>query len=164
MHFRTKTVAAAALAATTAAVALPALGGAQTGDREITAREKVRSVKFVHQKRTTKGERLATGDRVLTRQAIFNAGGKASGTLFTDCANVGKAAAVFKATLQCTLTYRFGDGQIVSAGVVRLGSGGVAAAFPIVGGTGAYKGVRGEAKAGAPVKGFDSVDVLRFTN
>jgi hypothetical protein len=102
--------------------------GAQTGDREITAREKVRSVRIVHQKRTTKGERLATGDRVLTRQAIFNAGGKASGTLFTDCANVGKTAAVFKATLQCTLTYRFGDGQIVSAGVVRLGSSGVAAA------------------------------------
>ncbi len=160
MHFKTKTVAAAALAATTAAVALPALGGAQTGDREITAREKVRSVKFVHQKRTTKGERLATGDRVLTRQGIFNAGGKASGTLFTDCANVGKAAAVFKATLQCTSTYRFGDCQNFKPGQLPTGPRGSTGPRGATGETGPT-GAPGSALAYAHVRADGTLDTAR---
>jgi hypothetical protein len=83
------------------------------------------------------------------------------GTLFTDCVNVGGAAEVFKATLQCTSTYRFKDGEVVSAGVVRL-SAGPATGFPIVGGSGAYRGAHGEVSAGAPVKGYDGVDVLHL--
>ena len=161
MDLRTKSMAAAVLATAATAVALPALTQAQSSEQTITAREKVRSVTFVHQKRTTKGQRLATGDRVLTRQAIFDAAGKPSGTLFTDCANVGAPAAVFKATLQCTTTYRFANGQIVAAGVLNLGG---KPSIPIVSGTGAYRGVRGVTQTGPAAKGFDSVDVLRFTN
>ncbi len=160
MSPKIKAGAAAVLAAATTAVALPALTQAQSGEQTITAREKVRSATFVHQKRTTKGQRLATGDHVLTRQAIFDAAGKPRGTLFTDCANVGKAAQLFKATLLCTTTYRFGNGQIVATGVLSLGG---KPSLPIVGGTGAYRGVRGVAQAGPAVKGYDSVDVLRFT-
>jgi hypothetical protein len=33
-------------------------------------------------------------------------------------------------------------------------------AVPVVGGSGAYRGVRGQLTAGAPVEGVDSVDVL----
>jgi hypothetical protein len=53
------------------------------------------------------------------------------------------------------------DGEVVSAGVVRL-SDGPATRFPIVGGSGAYRGAQGEITAGAPVKGFDTVNVLHL--
>ena len=107
--------------------------------------------------------RLATGDRVLTRQALYDSGRRARGTLFTDCANVGAPAPVFRATLQCTSTYRFHDGEVVSAGGVRLGAG-ATAGFPRVGGSGAYRGAHGEVSAGPSIKGFDSVDVLHVDN
>lgn len=156
----TRAVAGAALTALAASAAIPALTGAQApGGREITVRNKVRSVQFIHAKASTKGDRLATGDRVLTRQALFDTANKPIGTLFTDCANLGPRAQVFKATLQCTVTYRFRDGQVVAAGLVSFKPG---AQTPIVGGTGAYRLARGEAEAGAPVKGYDSVDVLRL--
>ena len=157
----TRAVAGAALAALAAAAAVPALTGAQTsGAREITVREKVRAVQFVRAKASTKGDRLATGDRVITRQALFDPKNARIGTLFTDCVNVGPAAALFKATLQCTTTYGFREGQIAAAGVLRL-SAGPGSRFPIVGGTGAYSSARGEVEAVAPVKGFDSAEVLR---
>jgi hypothetical protein len=145
-----------------AAVAIPALTSAQTdGTRDVTVREKVRAVKFVHVNPSSRGERLAMGDRVLTRQALLDENGGALGTLFTDCANVGRRAEVFKATLQCTSTYRLKDGEIVSTGVVRLGST-QGLEFPIVGGSGAYRGAHGQVTPGAPVKGYDSVDVLHL--
>ncbi len=160
MNTATRAVTAAALAALAAGAAIPALTGAQApGGREITVREKVRSVKFVRAKASTKGDRLATGDRVVTRQALFDTANKPIGTLFTDCANLGLAAPVFKATLQCTVTYRFRDGQVVAAGQADLKPG---ARVPIIGGTGAYSLARGEVQARAPVKGYDSVDVLRL--
>lgn len=156
----TRAVAGAALTALAAGAAIPALTGAQApGGREITVRDKVRSVQFIHARASTKGDRLATGDRVLTRQALFDTANKPIGTLFTDCANLGPRAQVFKATLQCTVTYRFGDGQVVAAGLVSFKPG---AQTPIVGGTGAYRLARGEVEAGAPVKGYESVDVLRL--
>jgi hypothetical protein len=68
---------------------------------------------------------------------------------------------VFNATLQCTSTYRFDNGQLVSAGVVKLDAG-VRAGFPIVGGSGAYKAARGQITPGAPVKGYQGVDVLHL--
>ncbi len=152
----------AALAAIAAAAAIPALTGAQpSGPRDIIAREKVRTVKFVRAKPSTRGDRLDQGDRVITRQALFNQSDRAIGTLFTDCVNVGSATQVFKATLQCAATYRFSDGQVASAGVVRLSSA-RGARFPIVGGSGAYSSARGEVEAAAPVKGYDTVDVLHL--
>src|SRR5215211_5570535 len=123
MSTQKRAVAGAALAAIAVAFALPALGGAQTsGARDLTVRDKVRAVKFVHHDRSARGDRLAMGDRVITRQAVFNESDRRIGRLFTDCVNVGRKAQVFKATLQCTSIYRFGDGQVVSQGVLRLGA------------------------------------------
>ena len=153
---------AVALVTLAGAVALPAItSDAQTsGPREITVREKLRAIEFVHHKRSTRRDRLDMGDRVLTQQALFNESDARVGTLFTDCVNVGHKAAVFRAVLQCTATYRFRDGQVVASGVVRLSDR--RAAAPIVGGRGAYRGASGEVRAGAPVRGYDSVDVLQL--
>lgn len=157
-----RAILAAAVVALGAVVTIPALTSAQDrGGREIAVLEKVRAAKFVHVRPSTRGERLAHGDRVLTRQALFNEDGGALGTLFTDCANVGRAADVFEATLQCVSTYRFEEGEIVSAGVVVLSAGG-AVGFPIVGGSGAYRGARGEVTTGKPVKGYQGADVLHL--
>jgi hypothetical protein len=141
------------------AVAVPAITAAQsTGARDITVREKVQSITFVHQKRTTKGDHLATGDRVLTRQQLFDAGSKRVGSLYTDCVNVGRPARVFAATVQCVASYRFADGQLVATGVLRLGAPGASA--PLTG-SGSYRGVRGEVTSAPPAQGFD-VDVLHL--
>ncbi|MDQ3632164.1 MAG: hypothetical protein M3417_13020 [Actinomycetota bacterium] len=152
---------AIALAAVAAAVAIPALSSeAQTsGPRDITVREKVRTVKIDDLKPRSRDDRLSQGDRVLTRQELYDARNRRIGTLYTDCANVGGTAKVFKATLQCVVTYRFGDGQVEAAGVARLAPG---QRLAIVGGTGAYKGVSGEVETAPPVKGYDSVDILHI--
>ena len=157
-----RAISVAAVLALSAAVAIPALTSAQTvGAREIRVQEKVRAATFVHAKRSTRGERLAQGDRVLTRQALFTEDGSAVGMLFTDCANVGRAADVFRATLQCVSTYRFKDGEVVSAGVAVLSAGGTIR-FPIVGGSGAYRGAHGEVTSGKPAKGYQGADVLHL--
>jgi hypothetical protein len=157
-----RTVSAAAAAALATAVAIPTLTSAQTtGARDITVRDKVRSVQFVHVKPSDRGEHLGRGDRVITSQRLFNENNDAVGTLSTDCVNVGAPAQVFKATLQCTSTYQVKDGEVVTAGVVVL-SAGSATRFPIVGGSGAYRGAHGEVSPGAPVKGYDSVDALHL--
>jgi hypothetical protein len=161
MFTPTRAIPAAAVIAI-AAGAIPALTSAETvNTRDITVREKVRAVKFVHTNPSTRGARLATGDRVLTRQALSDENGHALGTLFTDCTNVGRPAQVFKATLQCTSTYRLRDGAVVSAGVVRLDST-QGLQFPIVGGSGAYRGAHGQVTPGDPVTGYDGVDVLHL--
>jgi hypothetical protein len=163
MRTQKRAVAAATLAAIAAAVALPALGGAQTsGAHDLTVRDKVRAVKFVHHGRSARGEKLAMGDRVITRQAVFNESDHRIGKLFTDCVNVGRKAQVFNATLECTSIYRFSGGQVVSQGIVRLGSSPASVRIAIVGGTGAYRSAAGEVGAGAPVKGYDTVDVLHL--
>lgn len=92
MNTATRAAAGAALAALAALAAGAALTGAQApGGREITVRDKVRSVKFIHAKASTKGDRLATGDRVLNRQALFDTANKPIGTLFTDARTSGPA-------------------------------------------------------------------------
>jgi len=142
------------------AVAVPALTQAQpAGPRDITVRERVQSINFVHQKRAKKDDRLATGDRVLTRQRLFDTSDKSIGTLYTDCVNVGRAAAVFAATLQCSATYSFADGQLTASGLFHVGTSGGPA--PIVGGSGAYRGTGGDVTSGRPGKGYD-VDVLHL--
>ena len=120
--------------------------------------EKVRSIHFVHQTRTKTDDRLATGDRVLTRQRLFDEANKAIGTLFTDCVNVGAAARVVSATLQCTASYQLAGGELVAMGVIRFGAPGASA--PLAG-SGAYRGVRGEVTSGKPEKGPD-VDILHL--
>jgi Allene oxide cyclase barrel like domain len=151
----------AALALVSAgAVAVPTLTSAQsTGPRDITVREKVQSIRFVHQQRSTKGDRLAPGDRLRTRQRLFDDANRPIGALFTDCVNVGASARVFAATLQCVATYRFADGQVVLTGLLHVGAVGTSA--PIAGGSGAYRGARGEVTTGKAVNGYD-VDVLHL--
>jgi Allene oxide cyclase barrel like domain len=123
-------------------------------------REKVKAAQFVHTG-SARGEQLAMGDRVITRQALFDTSDRRIGTLVTDWVNTGATAEVFKAQLHCVSTYRLKDGQVVSAGAVRLADG-PGNRFPIVGGAGAYRGASGEITAGAPVKGYQGVDVLHF--
>ena len=157
---RMTAAAMAVVAAITAATALPALTGAQTTQgREITVRMKVTAGAQVQH--GTKGERLATGDSVLVRLKMTSPSGTALGTAYTDCVNVGVRAKGEQATLQCTQTYKFKDGQIVTAGVVKF-SQLKNLAIPIVGGSGAYRGARGQLTDGAPVRGFDSVDILQL--
>ena len=155
-------LAAGAIAAVSAA-AIPTLTTAQepAAGTEIVVREKVVDLRFVRHSRATKRDRLAMGDRVLTRQRLFNAGDKATGMLYTDCVNVGAAARVFKATLLCTASYRFQKGQFATVGSIRLGAGPGNSPTPIVG-SGAYRGLRGEVASAPTVKGYDSADVLRL--
>lgn len=149
---------AAAMAA--AALIVPAASSAKSGGRTVVVREKVRSVTIVHHSRATKGQALATGDRVLTRQGMFAKSGRSLGTLYTDCTNVGPTAAVFTATLQCAATYRFAKGQLSAMGVLTLGTG--AGSLTILGGTGLCLGARGSITSGRPVKGYDTVDLLHL--
>jgi hypothetical protein len=72
----------------------------------------------------------------------------------------GGQAQVFKATLECTSIYHFGDGQVVSEGVVQLDSS--SPTIAIVGGSGAYRSASGEVGAGQPVNGYDTVDMLHL--
>lgn len=152
---------AVALAAIAAVAVVPVLASdAQTSNAlDITVREKVRSVKIDDIKPRSRRDRLSQGDRVTTRQAMFDAGNRPIGTLYTDCVNVGATAQIFKATLQCSASYRFANGLVAAAGVARLNPG---ARLAITGGTGAYQGVRGEVEMAAPVKGYDSVDILHI--
>ena len=153
--------AAAAIAALAAVVAVPALTGAQGPvEQVVTVREKVPAVKFVHQRRTKRAETLAMGDRAITRQALYDQSNHRIGTLYTDCVNVGRKAAIFKATLECNATYRLPGGEVQAGGVVKIGAPGAQA--PILGGSVAFSRVRGYVEAGQPVKGFDTVDVLHI--
>jgi hypothetical protein len=163
MSKRNRAVAGSLLAAVATAAAIPALGGAQTsGAHDVTLREKVRAVKFVHQQRSTRADTLALGDRVITRQELFDESNRSVGSFSTDCVNVGRKAQVFKATLQCTSVYQLAGGQLVAQGVVRLSASTPASRIAIVGGAGAYKSVGGEVGAGAPVRGYDTVDVMHL--
>jgi hypothetical protein len=113
---------------------VPAVTTAQSSSaQEIVVRERVQSLKFVHQSSKTRGDRLAMGDRVLTRQALFDAERKRVGTLYTDCVNVGGSARVFAATLLCTASYRFADGQFSTLGSIRLGAALGSSPTPIAG-------------------------------
>jgi hypothetical protein len=66
------------------------------------------------------------------------------------------SARVFAATLQCVASYLFADGQVVLTGVLHVGT-----SAPVVGGSGAYRGARGEVTTAKPVNGYD-VDVLHL--
>jgi allene oxide cyclase-like protein len=149
----------ALIVAAAGAAAIPALTGAQaTGPRDVTVLMKVVGG---HEVKHGKGAKLATGDSLLIRLNMFDTGGARIGSAYTDCTNVGPKARAMNAVLQCTQTYKFRDGQIVTSGVVKftaLDDLQVA----IVGGSGAYRGASGHIGTGAPVEGYDSVDVLHL--
>jgi hypothetical protein len=155
--------AAASVVALAVAVAVPALTSADTPGQTITVRDKVRAAKIVDvaPKSKSKEQRLSLGDRVTTRQALFDESNRRVGTLYTHCVGAGPTAPLFGAVLNCSSTWEFKDGQVVGEGVVRL-TGDASVSLPIVGGSGAYRGASGEVTPGRPVKGFDSVDVLHL--
>jgi hypothetical protein len=164
MTTRTRLAAAAMIAAgaVAGATALPALTGAQSaGGRDVTVAMKVRGgTEVPHGKRTPEGK-LAPGDALVIRLKMFSPDGAPLGSAATECVNVGGFGDTFKAKLQCVQTYDFEDGQIVTAGVVRF-SQLEGLAVPIVGGSGAYRGASGQVTSGAPIEGFESIDVLQL--
>jgi hypothetical protein len=159
MRFKPRITALALAAAAAAAAAVPALSPAQApGPRDVTVLMKFQGSGAVKHQR---GAKLATGDSLIVRLAMFDTGGARIGSAYTDCTNVGPAARAENAVLQCTQTYRFRDGQVVTAGVVKF-SELEGLEIPIVGGSGAYRGASGHLGSGAPVEGYDSVDVLHL--
>ena len=149
----------ALVVAAVGAAAIPALTGAQTtGPRDVTVLMKVLGGTEV---KHGKGAKLATGDSLLVRLAMFDTSGARIGSAYTDCTNVGRKARAENAVLQCTQTYRFRDGQVVTSGVVKF-TALDDLQIPIVGGSGAYRGASGHIGSGAPVEGYDSVDVLHL--
>jgi hypothetical protein len=101
------------------------------------------------------------GDRVLTRQRLFDERDKSIGTLYTDCVNVGRPGRVFQATLLCSASYRFAGGQFATVGSIRLADAPGTSPTPIVG-SGKFRGRHGEVASTKSVKGYDSADVLRI--
>jgi Allene oxide cyclase barrel like domain len=159
MRFKSRTTALAVAGAVAAAAAVPALTPAQTtGPRDVTLLMKVLGGTEV---KHGKGSSLAPGDGVVIRLAVFDTGGARIGSAYTDCTNVGRRASGENAVLQCTQTYRLRDGQIVTSGVVRF-TALDDIQIAIVGGSGAYRGASGHLATGAPVEGYDSVDVLHL--
>ena len=147
------------VAAAAGAAAIPALTEAQApGPRDVTVLMKVVGGFEV---KHGKGAKLATGDSLLIRLNMFDTGGARIGSAYTDCTNVGPKARAENAVLQCTQTYKFRDGQIVTSGVVKF-TALDDLQIAIVGGSGAYRGASGHIGSGAPVDGYDSVDVLHL--
>jgi hypothetical protein len=141
------------------AAAIPALTGAQTsGPRDMTVLMKVIGG---HEVKHGKGAKLATGDKLIIRLAMFDTDRKRIGSAYTDCTNVGPKRRAENALFQCTQTYRFRDGQLVISGLVKF-SALDDIEMPIVGGSGAYRGASGHMGSGAPIEGYDSVDVVQL--
>ena len=152
------TLSVLAVAAATAAT-VPALTGAQApGPRDVTLRMKVLNAAEV---KHGKGAKLATGDELAVRLAAFDTNGARVGSAYFQCTNTGRKAVAARAWLQCMQTYTLADGQIVTAGVFRFVDAD-RLNVAVVGGSGAYSGVSGSLTSGAPVQGFDSVDVLHL--
>ena len=124
MSMRTQATAASmvVVAAIAAATAIPALTGAQTsGAREITVRMKVRGGTQIQHRKSTAGDTLAPGDAVLVRLSDVQPQWCRAGLCVQRVRQRRRQRpAPFNATLQCVQTYRFKDGQIVTAGVVRF--------------------------------------------
>jgi hypothetical protein len=163
MKITSKVLMAVAVVTTAIAVAVPALTRAQTTDgaRDITVLMKFRGASQTQHSDRSGEDTLAPGDALTVRFAMFGPDGAASGTAYADCVNVGPKARSQKATLQCTQTYRFSDGQVVAQGIVNF-SKLEGLAIPIVGGSGAYRSASGFLGAGKPVRGYDSVDILHL--
>ncbi len=130
---------------------------AQSGPREITVRLRSEDFRVI---RHRKGK-LRLGDVYVDRQKMFDAGDKPIGHAYLDCVNVGPKRQIAGAMLQCKATYAFADGQLIAMGVVRTDKTDEVN-VAIVGGSGAYRGAGGQLNAGTPVKGYDSVDVLKL--
>ncbi len=155
----TRLVAAAAVAALSAAIAAPTLTSAQAPPATtITVQEKVQTVAQDDVAPKSRRGRVSVGDRLITRQSLFDASKQRLGTLYTDCTSVGATGTFPRLTLLCTVTYNLTAGQIVAAGTVRFDDDN--AEIPIVGGSRAYTGARGTVKTAKPMQGYDSADAI----
>jgi len=164
----TSAIAAAAAVALSAAIAVPALTSAQAPNaRTITLQERIQTAvgddvapKSKRGPIMSPNGRVSAGDRLVTRQGVFDSAGKRIGLLYTDCTGVGPTKPLFQgARLLCTVTYKLPDGEIVAAGALSL----TGFEIPIVGGSGAYAGAEGTVKTIKPAKGYDSADVITIT-
>lgn len=158
-------IAVSAAAALSAVIAVPALTNAQSpAARTITVNLKLQNVAMddvaPKSKRGPSGG-VSLGDRLITRQAMFDGARKRIGTLYTDCTGVGPTKPFPALTLLCTASYRFADGQIVVAGATRLDDND--AGVPIASGDDAYAAARGSVKTAKPAKGYDSTDIITIT-
>jgi hypothetical protein len=162
-HLPARTLGLTAIALA-AAVAVPVLTNAQTppATTSITFQETAPHVAIDDIAPKSKArETVGLGDRLITTGPIFDAAHKRLGSIYTDCTNVGATKPVFKATLQCTVTYQTATGQIVAAGLFKLDGTGQ---LPIVGGSGTYTGAHGTVTSGKPAKGFDDADIITLTS
>ncbi len=159
---RNRIVAIGIATALAGAAAVPALTTAQSPTaRTITVQEANVQVAMDDVAPKSRGNRVSLGDRLTTRQSLFNASKARIGTLYTDCTSVGPTAQIFNgALLLCTLSYRFADGQISASGVFSLTK---SIPVPITGGTGAYAGAEGTIAPAKPLKGYDSADLITIT-
>jgi hypothetical protein len=139
-------------------VALPALTSAQSPSATtMTFQEKVQSVVQDDVAPKSKSGKVSLGDRLITRQSLFDSTKQRRGTLYTDCTGIGPTKGFPNITVLCTITYSLPAGQIVASGVATFNGKGTT---PIVGGTGAFAGAHGTIAMGRPAKGFDSADVI----
>lgn len=152
-------IGAAGVAALSVGIAVPGLTTAETpAATVITVQERVQTVVQDDVPPKAKRQSVSAGDRLITRQSLFDADKRRIGTLYTDCTSVGPTATFPRLTLLCTATYKLGDGQIVAVGTARFDDD--AGELPVVGGTGAYAGAHGTIKTTKPMKGYDSADVI----
>ena len=145
-----------------AVIAVPALTTAQAPvGTTITVQEKVQTVVQDDVAPKSRRGRVSAGDRLITRQSLFDADKRRLGTLYTDCTSVGPAGSFPRLMVLCTATYKFGDGQVVAVGATRFDD--AVPEFPIVGGTGAYRGARGTVKMVKPMHGYDGADAITIS-
>jgi hypothetical protein len=140
MTYRTRLIAAAAVAAAAVPFVLAAGGQAQqpTG-RTLSLKisgTNVSAVDVPPLMRSRKATGLP-GDMVI---AISQVSGAATGRRYLHCTVVAKGPSIEKGTFSCMGSYVLADGTIEVAGVVRLDRD---ATVAVTGGTGAYVGARG---------------------
>ena len=159
MPRRTTTVLALAATTLAAGVAVPVLSQAQTGPptRSLTFQEP--RPQLVLQDVAPKSRRpdeVGLGDRLVTTGPLHDGAGKRVGAISTECTAMGRGR-FYAVTLSCQVTFALRDGQVVAAGTASLGGD---YRLAVVGGTGAYAGVRGTMTPGKKLKGYDDADRL----
>ena len=151
MRFRFPGVAVGVAAALVAAAGAPAA----TSPRTVTSPVTLHLVEIDHSfklidlppKLKSRGDYFSAGDSLVFTSELRTSGGKHAGWLDADCTVVsgGKAG-----VMQCEGTFRLGGGSLV--GAATSGFGNSPTTIAILGGTGAYAGVRGQVRS-VPVGG-----------
>ena len=135
-------IAAAAVLAVGVSIAVTSIGGAQTptGERTLKFVEKGGSASFVdNPPRATKRHPHAesAGDEFLFDSGLYDASNKRAGAVYGDCHKATGKNALFV----CTGEGKLADGTISFSGLINESS--MKQTLSVIGGTGAYEGVRG---------------------